>query len=87
MATSEPVVIHHGRGRRRRSRRGAAVCFNSLLGSALRAEKGSVDCLYDGKGQDMQSVDLLARDANLGKRVLRRRHDFRVVSAIDRPAE
>jgi hypothetical protein len=35
VATSEPVVLHHGReGARRRSRRGAAVCFNGLLGGA-----------------------------------------------------
>ena len=35
MATSEPVVHHHGRQAERcRSRRGAAVRFNSLLGGA-----------------------------------------------------
>ena len=35
VATSEPVVHHHGReGGRRRKPRGAAVCFNSLLGGA-----------------------------------------------------
>ncbi len=32
---SEPVVLHHGReGGRCWSQRGAAVCFNSLLGGA-----------------------------------------------------
>ena len=33
MTTSEPVVLHHGReGGRYRSQRGAAGCFNGLLG-------------------------------------------------------
>ena len=37
MATSEPVVLHHGReGGGLSSRRGAAVCFNGLLGGARR---------------------------------------------------
>jgi hypothetical protein len=35
METSEPVVLHHGRQAGRcRSPRGAAVCFNGLLGGA-----------------------------------------------------
>ena len=39
-ATSEPVVLHHGRQARRLCKlRGAAACFNSLLGG-LR-DKGS----------------------------------------------
>ena len=37
VATSEPVVLHHGREERGgRSRRRAAVSFNSLLGSLVR---------------------------------------------------
>jgi hypothetical protein len=41
MATSEPVVLHHGREEGRwRSRRGAAVCFNGLLGGAVSRPPG-----------------------------------------------
>jgi hypothetical protein len=41
VATSEPVVLHHGReGGRRSSRRGAAGCCNSLLAGALVVESG-----------------------------------------------
>jgi len=37
VATTEPVVLHHGReGGGYRSRRGAADCFNGLLGGARR---------------------------------------------------
>jgi hypothetical protein len=43
-ATSEPVVLHHGReGRRCRSRRGAADCCNGLLGGARNPGHSAFD--------------------------------------------
>src|SRR6186713_3348679 len=43
VATSEPVVLHHGReGGGGRSRRGAAGCFNGLLGGASGVRRQGV---------------------------------------------
>ena len=68
MVTSEPVVLHHGREcGGRRSRRGAAVCFNGLLGGApVVLQAGPVWCVVlepiDDAGAELEQLAFVLYD-------------------------